>query len=97
MNGNKATGVESSVEPNRLVTRFMTAKTNNVSVINCTHKPDNQGTSLLTIRGQIGNKKLTEIVFDSGAAVSCLSASVFNSLDADTPILLALNSSALLS
>jgi transposase InsO family protein len=72
------------METTRPVTRSMNANTNHVSVINHTHRSDEQSESLLKMRGKIGNIKLTDIVFDSGAAVSCLSATVFNSLDTDT-------------
>jgi transposase InsO family protein len=68
----------------RPVTRSMNEKTNHVSVINHTHRAEEQSESLLIMRGKIGNTKLTDIVFDSGAAVSCLSATVFNSLDTNT-------------
>ena len=91
MSGNRVAGagVENRVEPiaNRPTTRSMNNRmTNHVSVINHTNKSDEQGGSgsLLTLRGQIGNTKLTDIVFDSGAAVSCMSANLFNSLDRDT-------------
>ena len=62
------------------VTRSKTA-TNHVSIINHAKSGMDYNTHLMTLTGQIGSTKLTNIVFDNGAAVSCLNAQVFNCLE----------------
>ena len=62
-------------------TRSMTSSANHVSIINHTAHPINDNALLLIMKGQIGSTKLTDIVFDNGAAVSCLNASIFHRLE----------------
>jgi hypothetical protein len=63
------------------VTRSVNANTNQVSVINHTVAEQDEHFGLLNMNGMIADTKLTNIIFDSGAAVSCLSAAVFHNLD----------------
>jgi len=59
------------------------ARMNHVSIISHTRSGEDNScnTHLLIMRGQIGKTELTNVVFDNGAAVSCLNASVFHCLD----------------
>ena len=57
------------------------AATNHVSIINHAKSDKDYNTHLMTMTGHIGSTKLTNIVFDNGAAVSCLNAQVFNRLE----------------
>lgn len=57
------------------------AAANHVSIINHARNDMNYNAHLMTMTGQIGSTKLTNIVFDNGAAVSCLNAQAFNRLD----------------
>ena len=57
------------------------AATNQVSIINHAKSDKDYNTHLMTMTGHIGSTKLTNIVFDNGAAVSCLNAQVFNRLE----------------
>ena len=57
------------------------AVTNHVSIINHANTDTDYNMHLMTMTGQIGATKLTNIVFDNGAAVSCLNAQAFNRLD----------------
>ena len=57
------------------------ATTNHVSIINHAKIDKDYNTHLITMTGHIGSTKLTNIVFDNGAAVSCLSAQAFNCLE----------------
>ena len=78
---------ERNEERSGAITRSMKQRSgaNHVSVINLTnqHNMSDDGVrcGLLKLKGQIGKTQLKDIVFDSGAAISCLNAKVFNCLD----------------
>jgi hypothetical protein len=57
------------------------AAANHVSIISHAKSDKDYNTHLMTMAGQIGSTKLTNIVFDNGAAVSCLNAQAFNRLE----------------
>ena len=83
MNDARSTGATGREVHSGPMTRsmHMGVNTNQVSVINHTVGVVDDSVRLLTMSGKIGSTQLTDIVFDSGAAVSCLSASVFHRLD----------------